>query len=327
MVLNFIGSKRTLGSRIVEAIKKEWPDISNCTLCDAFSGTGALSVAMAPHVNALIVNDWENFSVAVLHAQFNAPPNPTPLIDALNTLTPITGAITNTYSELGGRLYFTTINAQKIDAVRLALRAPTYSEQQRNYLRGALVSSADTVANVASVYGAYLKDIKASATNLLNLKIINPAAKKAQIFQRDAQQLCIDPEIITPDTIIYLDPPYNQRQYGANYFPLNAIADIYADTLTVAGITGIPSDGYNKSVWCSRKTASSALKTIVEKTPARRIALSYNQEGILTHEMITAIFTEFDWSVRRAEIPYKRFASQKDLESNVTEYLFLASRN
>lgn len=326
MVLNYIGSKRTLAGRIVEELKKEWHDISNCDFCDAFAGTGAVAMALAPSVKNVIVNDWENFSVAILQAQFNPPPNAAALVTAINTVTPITGAITSTYSELGGRLYFTTINAQKIDAVRLALRAPTYSTQERNYLRGALVSAADSIANVASIYGAYLKDIKNTAANPLNVKTIVSSVKHATVYQRDSQQLCIDPEIIKPETVIYLDPPYNQRQYGANYFPLNAIVDIYADTFDVAGVTGIPTAGYNKSTWCSRKTAAGALRTIVEKTPARRIALSYNREGILSHDDITSIFTEFNWSIRRIEIPYKRFTSQKDLELNTVEFLFVASR-
>ena len=182
------------------------------------------------------------------------------------------------------------------------------------------------MANVASIYGAYLKDFKNSATNPITLRGIPPAAKPAHVLQRDAQELCLDGHTIEPDTLLYLDPPYNQRQYGANYFPLNAIVDISANAFEVAGITGIPAAGYKKSAWCSTKTATNALKTILEGTPARRLALSYNQEGILSHAEITALFTTTGWRVRRVEIPYKRFASQKDLEPNTIEYLFVASR-
>jgi adenine-specific DNA-methyltransferase len=142
----------------------------------------------------------------------------------------------------------------------------------------------------------------------------------------DTQQLAVDPTYITPETLLYLDPPYNQRQYGANYFPLNAVADIDADTLEVNGITGIPAEGYKKSVWCSKKTVAQALKTVLEGTPARRLALSYNREGLLTHEEIGTLFAASHWRFKRVEIPYKRFASQRDLEPNTTEYLFLAER-
>jgi len=223
-------------------------------------------------------------------------------------------------------MYFTTLNAQRIDGIREALRSNTYSAVERDYLRGALVAAADSVANVASVYGAYLKDFKNTATNLLHLHVVPPSSCRARVLQMDTQKLAIDPHYITPETLIYLDPPYNQRQYGANYFPLNAVADINADTMNVNGITGIPADGYKKSPWCSKKTVLQALKTILEGTPARKLALSYNREGLLSHEEIGGLFTAADWRFKRVEIPYKRFASQKDLEPNTVEYLFLAER-
>ena len=326
MVLNYIGSKKSLASRLVQKIKEEWPDISGWNFCDAFAGTGALSVAIAPHVQKIMVNDWEDFCVALLHAQFNPPPNTLSLVTTLNSAPPETGLITNTYSELGGRLYFSTLNGQRIDGIRHALRAPNYTSQERNYLRGALVSSADSVANVASVYGAYLKNFKVSATSLLKLNQIPPSTKFGEIYQMDAQEFCLNPTIIVPNSILYIDPPYNQRQYGANYFPLNAIADIFANSLEVSGVTGIPVNGYKKSDWCSQKKAYDALKKIVMNTPAKRIVLSYNNEGMLSHHQINDLFVKNSWSIKRIEIAYKRFASQKDLEPNTTEFLFVASK-
>jgi adenine-specific DNA-methyltransferase len=326
MVLNYIGSKRTLATRIVAEFQKEWPDLSGWGFVDAFSGTGAIAIAAAPHVNSLIVNDWEDFSVALLKAQFTPPPNPLALVNELDQTLPKTGLITNTYSEQGGRLYFSTLNGQRIDGIREALRSSKYSHAERDYLRGSLVSAADSVANVASVYGAYLKDFKNTATNLLHLRVIPPSPKRATVLQMDTQVLTLDPAQINPETLLYLDPPYNQRQYGANYFPLNAVVDISANLINVNGVTGIPADGYKKSPWCSKKTVKEALKTILEGTPARRIGLSYNREGLLTHAEIGQLFEAADWIYKRIEIPYKRFASQKDLEPNTTEYLFLAQR-
>jgi adenine-specific DNA-methyltransferase len=326
MVLNYIGSKKTLAQRLVGEIVKNWPDLKTWDLCDAFAGTGAISVAIAEHVNSITVNDWEPFTQHLLNAQFNPPKNPLALVDNLNKAEPTTGAITLTYSEAAGRLFFTTLNAQRIDGIREALRDQIYTEEERSYLIGSLVSSADSIANVASVYGAFLKDFKNSAQNLLNLKIIVPAPKKAVVLKMDAQLLCVDPAHVKSNTLLYLDPPYNQRQYGANYFPLNAIADIYADSLNVTGITGLPQDGYRKSGFCSKKTAHQDLTDIVKNTPANRIALSYNNEGILSHDAIVDIFVSNNWNYKKAQIPYKRFASQKDLEPDTLEYLFLAEK-
>ena len=251
MVLNYIGSKKTLAPRLVEELVKAWSNLENWEFCDAFSGTGAVAVAIASHVSAITVNDWEPFLQTILQAQFNPPQNVLSLIDTLNQTPPTTGAITLTYSEAAGRLYFTTLNAQRIDGIREALRSEQYTEQERNYLIGTLVSAADSVANVAAVYGAYLKDFKNSAQNLLNLRVMPPADK----------------------------------------------------------------------------TANQNLSDIVKNTPARRLVLSYNNEGILTHNEIASIFTINNWTFDRVQIPYKRFASQKDLDTDTVEYLFLAVRS
>jgi adenine-specific DNA-methyltransferase len=326
MVLNYIGSKKSLAQRLVAEIVKNWQDLNTWDLCDAFAGTGAIAVGIAPHVNSIIVNDWEPFTQHLLNAQFNPPKNTLSLVDNLNKAPPTTGAVTLTYSEAAGRLFFTTLNAQRIDGIREALRSQSYTDQERSYLIGSLVSSADSIANVASVYGAFLKDFKTSAQNLLQLKLIAPATKTATVLKMDAQLLCVDPTFIKSQTLLYLDPPYNQRQYGANYFPLNAIADIYADTLNVSGITGLPQEGYKKSGFCSKKTAHQNLTDIVKNTPAKRIALSYNNEGILSHDAIVDIFVTNNWIYKKVQIPYKRFASQKDLEPDTLEYLFLAEK-
>lgn len=326
MVLNYIGSKRTLAPRIINEITKEWPDLNSWCFLDPFAGTGALSSAISDKVKSLQVNDWEDYSYFILKAVFNPPIDRLPIIEELDKTPPSTGIITTTYTEQGGRLFFTPINGQRIDGIREALRNPKYSHDQRNYGIASLISSADSVANVASVYGAYLKQVKTSATNTLRLHLIPPAAKPATVYQMDGNNLCVNPDLIDPRTLIYLDPPYNQRQYGANYFPLNVIADISANQINVSGKTGIPTEGYKKSAWCSKRSVKETLKEILQKTPARRIALSYNREGLMTHADIANLFTGTDWNYKRIEIPYKRFASQKDLEPDVVEYLFLAER-
>ena len=56
----------------------------------------------------------------------------------------------------------------------------------------------------------------------------------------------LSPEITSPEyDVVYLDPPYNQRQYSANYSPLNYMAH-YDDTLEIYGKTGLIRD-YFKS--------------------------------------------------------------------------------
>ena len=60
--------------------------------------------------------------------------------------------------------------------------------------------------------------------------------------------------------ILYLDPPYNHREYGANYHLLNTIA-LYDDFIP-KGKTGLRE--YKKSAWCKKNSAQSALDDLLK---------------------------------------------------------------
>ena len=77
-----------------------------------------------------------------------------------------------------------------------------------------LLEALDNVANTTSVYGAFLKEFKASARRPLELLPLDltDAAPHCVVHNLDANQLIEEIEC----DVLYLDPPYNQRQYGAN---------------------------------------------------------------------------------------------------------------
>jgi adenine-specific DNA-methyltransferase len=75
-----------------------------------------------------------------------------------------------------------------------------------------LLESIDKVANTASVYGAFLKQFKKSAQNLMILKpadfYLNDNEHK--VFNEDINKLILE----SSHDVVYLDPPYNHRQYS-----------------------------------------------------------------------------------------------------------------
>ena len=109
-----------------------------------------------------------------------------------------------------------------------------------------LLESADKVANTASVYGAYLKHIKKSAQKDLKIEpaLFSQTKNIHKVFNRSANDLIKEIE----GDILYLDPPYNTRQYGANYHLLNTIAKY--DSFVPKGKTGLRN--YEKSVYCMK---------------------------------------------------------------------------
>ena len=75
-----------------------------------------------------------------------------------------------------------------------------------------------------------------------------------------------------------MDPPYNARQYGANYHLLNTIAE-YRE-FTPKGKTGLRD--YKKSKYCTKKTVCQEFDYVVRNADFKYIFISYNNEGLMT---------------------------------------------
>ena len=166
---------------------------------------------------------------------------------------------------------------------------------------------------------AFLKKFKTSAKHKLELKAIHTqeTLNNNKVFNED-----INSEIILSQKydIVYLDPPYNQRQYSSNYHPLNYIAK-YDKTIEVYGKTGLLKDS-NKSKYCQKKEAFDMLSHLVNNLQTRHILLSYNNEGIMDFEKIKELLTGLGKVILYQKV-YKKFKSNIVIDDdNVYEYLF-----
>lgn len=323
--MNYIGSKHKLSSFIYETVTENCGvDLSQKVFCDLFAGTGIVGRVFRPHVKQVISNDVEYYSYVLnrnyIGNQFNFEFQD--FLNELNSLKGNKGFIFENYSEGGkaGRNYFTSENGQKIDAVRIQIetwkQTSKISEDQYFFLLASLLESADKVANTASVYGAYLKHIKKSAAKSLIIRaatlqedLVSNSLnnQENQIFQKDSNQLIKE---IAGD-ILYLDPPYNARQYGANYHLLNTIAKY--DTFVPRGKTGLRD--YYKSDWCKTGEALKSFEELIENAQFQYIFLSYNNEGLMSRNEVQKVMERFGkYSLKTKE--YQRFKADKTENRN-----------
>lgn len=337
--MNYIGSKLKLSSWIEEQVKQNVGDnLSNKVFCDMFAGTGIVGRTFKKDVKKVISNDLEHYSFVL---NKNYIENHTTIKDKeiyikeLNSLPLIdNGFIYQNYCMGSGsnRQYFSDHNGKKIDTIRTKIKE-WYENREIGdnlyyFLLSSLVESADKVANTASVYGAFLKHIKKSASKELVLepayfiKNKNPKdGNSHKVYNRDSNELIKE---IKGD-ILYLDPPYNQRQYSANYHILNTITQY--DTFIPKGVTGLRE--YNRSFYSQKREVHSSFKELIKNAKFEYIFLSYNNEGLMSKEDMENIMSQYGkYTLETKE--YQRFRADKNRNHKVDktfEYLHILKKD
>lgn len=316
--MNYIGSKYRLSDFIKQSVYSVvGKDLSQKVFCDLFAGTGIVGRMFKTEVKQIISNDLEYYSYA-LNRNYIGNHKTIEYEDLLSTLNDckgIKGFIFEEYAEGGkaNRLYFSSDNGQKIDAVRIQIEEwknnKTINDEQYYFLLASLLESTDKIANTASVYGAYLKHLKKTAQKKL---VIEPALfintkNKHKVYNTDSNKLI---KKISGD-ILYLDPPYNARQYGANYHLLNTIARY--DNFIPQGKTGLRT--YNKSEYCSKNKVLESFESLISNAKFEFILLSYNNEGLMSITEIKNIMKQFgDYDLFSKK--YQRFKADKEVKRN-----------
>lgn len=338
--MNYIGSKLKLCQDFIPNTIKQvcGNDLSDKIFCDLFAGTGIVGRTFKTLVKKVIANDLEYYSF-VLNKNYienhNDIPNKQDYIDRLNNSKLIKdGFIYKNYC-LGGsgeRQFFSDDNGMKIDAMRKQINL-WYDPSKKNnkissnlfyYLLCSLLECADKVANTASVYGAYLKQLKASAKKELVLVGADYQYNNNDhiVYNDDANELVKNKDV--HGDILYLDPPYNARQYGANYHLLNTIAE-YKNFIP-KGKTGLRE--YERSKYCSSSTVAEEFEELIKNAKFKYVFLSYSNEGLMSLNEIKKIMKKFGhYDVVKTE--YQRFKadSKRNNKAETTlEYLHILEK-
>ena len=321
--INYIGSKYSLLNFLEENIRFSVGELTDKIFCDLFAGTNIVGIYFKDKVKQVISNDIENYSYVIARKYLSNSNICNNLIDELNSLTVVEGNIFNYYSENGSckRLYFSEENGKKIDAIRQKIEVwknnNEINEDCYYYLLTLLLESADKIANTASVYGAYLKQIKPSAKKSLILKDNEIDIIENQVnicYNEDSNELIKN---IKGD-ILYIDTPYNHRQYGSNYHILNAIST-YDFTVEPKGIVGLMN--YNKSNYSYKTKVKDTFSDLIKNANFEHIFISYSSEGILSVDD----FRDILGNMIIFEKNYKTYKADKNRNNksdSVIEYLF-----
>jgi adenine-specific DNA methylase/DNA modification methylase len=299
----YLGSKYRLLDFLTDTVLSRVPEID--VFVDLFAGTGVVGNSFRANASTVIANDLL-FSNYVVNRAYLTSSKATvdldvvgALIEDLNHSTPVQGYV---YANYGGT-YFAKHNAARIDAIREAIEslyvAQRCSEQERFVLLTSLLLAVDKAANTVGQYDAFLKHIdsrESTGRHLIDSNVHKTLRLRVpeidlngndgnEVYNEDANRLIHHLEA----EVLYLDPPYNTRQYVDCYHVLENI--LRWDKPPLQGKTRKFQRDHLKSRYSRKNEAAQALEELIEAARAKHIFLSYNSEGIIPEDTIREIFS------------------------------------
>lgn len=324
----YLGSKTKLLSFIDNILEKEKIDFKS--FADIFAGTG--TVANHFHDRSkIIVNDILDSNTHVYNAFFGKDNiREEKLKERLKHYNDIDVKkyTDNYFSKNFSNTYFDAENTKKIglirDDIEKLFEEKIITKREKSYLLTSLIYALDKIANTVGHYDAYRKiDIPDKKLFLLPLDIKN-SKYPAEIYKGDANEVV---KKIKAD-VVYIDPPYNSRQYSDAYHLLENITTWKKEK--VYGVAKKIDRSHIKSKY-NMKSAGVAFSDLIDNIDAKYILVSYNDMGtsgnarsqsrISDHEILSALKRRGE--VRVFETDFKQFTTGKSSKSDLKERIFL----
>jgi len=202
----------------------------------------------------------------------------------LNAVPGRPGYVTETFCERAR--FFQPANGERIDAVRDAIEREYRGSPLEPVLLASLLEAADRVDSTTGVQMAYVKRWSQRSFRPLELR---PPVLLAGPGRAERADACTLVGELGPFDLAYLDPPYNQHRYEANYHIWETLVawdapDHYGVACKRTDIRDGPRSAFN-----SRRTMPGALAQVVRDARARVLVLSYNDESWMDLEALVDV--------------------------------------
>ena len=320
----YIGNKHKLIEWIFSIINKE---CSGNSFADVFAGTGVVSAVATKHFKKVLLNDFLHSNYIIYRAFFGKEAwDKNKINGIIKNYNNIYGGDLedNYFSKNFGGKFFSNNSAKIIGFIRENIEENKNNLTEREYfmLIASLLYTADKIANTVGHFDAYFK--KDFVNDSFFMKPIDPInTQEISIFQEDTNVLA---KKIKAD-VVYIDPPYNSRQYSRFYHVLETLTKW--DKPKLYGVALKP-DPENMSDYC-RANAKEKFAELVRDIDARFLVVSYNNtydsksnssKNKITLQEIEKIL-QAKGKTKVFEKNYRHFNAGNTNFNNHKEYLFV----
>jgi len=301
--MDFIGCKAKINPWIYSIVSKSIGG-RRCMFIDGCSGSGSTSRYFLTCGFDVIANDLLHFSSSMTEGfvlNYSKSPAAQKYIDEINKLNGKRGFFYDSYSARAGRPYFTDSNAQRIDACREFI-STIDDPQIKQYLLYCGLEALSRVSNTTGVQAAFLKHFKERATQQFKLRreISIDVPNRVATYTIDIVELV--KKLQTSDSILYIDPPFNARQFGPNYHLYETFTRY--DKPELIGKTGLRKNWKTESgsTLCNKVGLFDTLREIIIYSQSNPIYLSYSSDGIASiRDILNALDAEITIYTRRGQ--------------------------
>jgi len=268
----FLGNKFRLLSFIEKIVNEKCENFK--TFCDIFSGTGVVANRFNKKKVKIIANDILYSNYISLKAFLGTTKiNLEKLEKKITYLSKINIFSDNYFSKNYGNTFFSVENARKIGAIREEIDKVADNMEERDVLLTSLIYAVDKVANTVGHYDAFRKKMDTFQPIKLLVPNINFTNNdNNEIYNEDSNSLI---KRIESD-VLYMDPPYNSRQYSDAYHLLENLATWKKPE--VFGKAGKMDRASIKSGYCL-KAAPVLFSDLIKNAQCKHILVSYNNTG------------------------------------------------
>ncbi len=305
--MRYIGNKTRLLPFILRTLKESGIAVGSAH--DAFAGTASVSRALKAggwrvHSSDLLMSSY------VFQRAYVVADDVDPAVDKwarhLSGLPVSEGFITRHFSPgskgsgVGGdaaaRMYFTVENAGRIDSAREELEslklAGEVDEDSYYILLAGIIEGADRVANTAGVYASYMKRWQPNAARAFRVVVEKPI-KGAQPATAELLDATESARRLGEVDLLYVDPPYNSRQYVAYYHIPEILARGWSEKApAIRGKVGLLAGDEGRSQWSHGRRVKKLFSGLLAASGAKHALVSFNSEGHLGPDSMQALLME-----------------------------------